>query len=162
MRHIALALLLLSACAADDAAIAPVENAILQSTEPKDSAWILNPAVLDESHWGTTNCSPHVADDPRTFSFGSNRGCTFEVVHEESACFERAVGHGGWIRQHTQSMHCEFVALCGGPGDLNNVRLCRDPGDGTEPGSWTTQLSACGLTGPFGCAPCLPPGGVCH
>jgi hypothetical protein len=142
--------------------IEATDQPLLVSTQPKDSAWILHPAELDESHDGTSNCSPHVGDNPLYFGFGGNRGCSLAVQHEDSACFERETGHDGWIRQQGQSIHCDIVPPCGGgPGDISAIRLCRDPGVGA-PGAWPSQASPCGNTGPNGCAACVAPTLVCH
>ena len=160
---IGLVLVLCACVPADEPGIGAAQEELLApDVLPKDSAWILHPAFLDEEHHGTSNCAAHLDPTTTTFAFGQNRGCALEVQHaEDFACQQRAAGHDGWLRQHIQQMHCASTSLCGGgPGDFSTIRVCRDQPDAT--GNLAGQASVCGPTGPAGCANCILPTFTCH
>ena len=82
-------------------------------------------------------------------AFNPSAQCSLD---DASRCMEVVAGNSGFSVQKFFDFHCEVLAACAsdgeasGPGRIDAVRLCGEPGVET----------ACGITGPKGCAPCGP------
>ena len=112
-----------------------------QSASPKAEggipAWVAQPEVLPAGRQGQNNCT-----------FGSATPGQWDA-HPEGGCWEHP-GPDGWTRQQQHANHFESLPVCGGgPGDVDQIRVCRAGGG--------DQVSPCNgdPTGPLGCALCV-------
>ena len=112
----------------------PGQAVTFDTTDSGLPSWITSPDPMPPGRQGQNNC---------TFAFGQNGQVDF---HPDGGCWEHA-GPDHLTRQQLHDVHFPTLALCGGmPGDSSAIRVCTDPGTQT----------VCGLTGPNGCAVCVP------
>jgi len=79
-------------------------------------------------------------------NFAVNPACNL-YAHPSTNCKERENPDGAGVVQDIKNMHCNATPLCaGGAGDIDVIRVCVPGGGG--------QQTACGVTGPAGCAVC--------
>jgi hypothetical protein len=71
---------------------------------------------------------------------------------EDSGCLRHRTPSPGWYLQVVRRAHCLNVPPCGNSvGDIDIVRLCKDPDD---PQLSVSVQTVCGTNGPEGCAIC--------
>ena len=146
-------LVVLAACGADERRIdltAPSRSASLdKSVVPKDEAcllsiddcppdgWIFEPAELE----------PEVLQDESNCDFTMfGRAPTIPKwdLHPTAACLQRHWGNSGIYRQQARDIHVTSLPKrCGGPGDINEIRLCSL--------AWVNKPTPWGLAGGAGC-----------
>jgi hypothetical protein len=108
-----------------------------------ETAFVTHPADTPPGRIGKDNCT-----------FAVNPRCT--TTREDYACWQHAVGHGGWFRQEVKNLYCPngvpntpcANSPASRPFIVSVVRLCRPGG--------ANQVAPCGgkLTGALGCAVC--------
>ena len=108
-----------------------------------DTGWLSEPATFPTGWMGRNNC---------TFPLGAG----VWDAHPEGGCWERS-GPNGQVRQAYNAVHFNAAAGCGGAADLSGIRICVPDAVGGP-----SVPTACGMTGPRGCAVCAAPTIVCH
>ena len=146
-------LVVLAACGADERRLdptAPSMSASLDKSDlPKDEACLLNKDDCPPDGW----IFDPAELDPDVLQAESN--CDFTMfglaptipkwdLHPTAACLQRHWGNSGIYRQQARDIHVTSLPkLCGGPGDIDEIRLCSL--------SWKNRPTPWGLAGGAGC-----------
>ncbi len=128
--------------------ISPMQHA-LASNAPTDvgclvdasdcppDGWIFSPAELDPNiPQSTSNCDFTM--------FGLAPTIPKWDEHPTAACRQKQWGHSGIYRQQARDIHVTSLPkMCGGPGDIDEIRLCSL--------AWVQRQTPWGLAGGAGC-----------
>ena len=99
--------------------------------------WVYSPAELDPAiPQSTSNCD--------FIMFGLAPTIPKWDLHPTAACRQRQWGNSGIYRQQARDIHVTSLPkLCGGPGDIDEIRLCSL--------AWVKATTPYGLAGGAGC-----------
>jgi hypothetical protein len=106
-----------NALAVHASAAPTAEGCLLDPSECPPDAWVFSPAELDNF--------PHDASNCDFTMFGLAPTIPQWDFHPTAACRERQWGQSGIYRQQARDIHVTSLPkLCGGPGDIDEIRLC--------------------------------------
>jgi hypothetical protein len=107
----------------------------LSACPPND--WVFSPAELDPNiPQSTSNCD--------FVMFGLAPTIPKWDFHPTAACRQRQWGQSGIYRQQARDIHVTSLPKrCGGPGDIDEIRLCSL--------AWVNRPTPYGLAGDAGC-----------
>lgn len=124
------------ALAAYASAAPTAEGCLVDASECPPDAWVFSPAELDNF--------PHDASNCDFTMFGLAPTIPQWDFHPTAACRERQWGQSGIYRQQARDIHVTSLPkLCGGPGDIDEIRLCSL--------AWVNRPTPYGLAGAAGC-----------
>lgn len=113
------------------------EACLADASECPPDDWVFSPAELDpEIPQSTSNCD--------FMLFGLAPTIPQWDLHPTAACRQRQWGQSGIYRQQARDIHVTSLPnRCGGPGDIDEIRLCAL--------AWVRRPTPYGLAGGAGC-----------
>ena len=147
-----LLVVMLAACRAESRRSSPTSTsdvAVLASEAPTDVGCLVDPSDCPPDEWvfSPAELEPHIP--PATSNcdftmFGLAPTIPKWDFHPTAACRQRQWGKSGIYRQQARDIHVTSLPkLCGGPGDIDEIRLCSL--------AWKNKPTPFGLGGGAGC-----------
>jgi hypothetical protein len=147
-----LLVVMLAACSAESrrsSPTSPSDVAVLASETPTDVGCLVDPSDCPPDEWvfSPAELEPHIP--PATSNcdftmFGLAPTIPKWDFHPTAACRQRQWGKSGIYRQQARDIHVTSLPkLCGGPGDIDEIRLCSL--------AWKNKPTPFGLGGGAGC-----------
>jgi len=111
---------------------------LLDATQCPPDDWVFSPAELDPDF-------PHDASNCDWTMFGTPPTIPQWDFHPTAACRQRQWGQSGIYRQQARQIHVTNLPnRCGGPGDIDEIRICSL--------AWKNKPTPFGAAGGAGCA----------
>jgi hypothetical protein len=115
-----------------------MRGCLVDASDCPPDDWVFSPAELSVDF-------PHDASNCDFTMFGVPPTIPQWDFHPTAACRQRQWGQSGIYRQQARQIHVtNLPKLCGGPGDIDEIRICAL--------AWKNKPTPYGLAGGAGCA----------